>query len=59
MKKPAKTSIARDAVKRRALIRFIDGVCAAGKNPDGRVNLLIAMAWDAGYESGRRRARRA
>lgn len=56
MKRPGKNSIMRDAVKRRAMLRFLKRSIAK-RGPDGRVGLILCLAWDAGYESGRRRSR--
>lgn len=57
MKAWPKNSIVRDAVKRRAMHRFLKRAVQA-KGGDGRISLLVCLAWDEGYEAGRRRAQR-
>lgn len=52
-----KSSIVRDAVKRRAMHRFLKSTIPR-QGYDGRVGLLTLLAWDAGYEAARRRALR-
>lgn len=55
-KKWPKNSIVLDAVKRRAMHRFLERALPK-PDFDRRVGLLMTMAWSDGYESGRRRRR--
>jgi hypothetical protein len=56
-KKWPKHSIVIDVVKRNAMHRFLKKAYP-NRAKDGRVGLLVCIAWDAGYEAGRRRAQR-
>lgn len=57
MKPPGKNSIMHDVVKRRAMHRFLKSAIAK-HGGDGRIGLVICLAWDAGYEAMRRRSHR-
>lgn len=54
MKRPGKNSIMRDTIKRKALLRWLKSNTGK-RDSDGRVGLILCLAWDAGYESARRR----
>lgn len=58
MSRYPKNSIMHDKKKRDAMLRFLKSSLPQKTN-DGRVGLAICLAWEAGYESGRRRARSA
>lgn len=51
-----KASIENDAVKRSALLRWLKANMPV-RCSDGRVGLLSALSWNAGYDAGRRRGR--
>lgn len=57
MKRWPKNSIVRDVAKRRAIHRFLKSAISQ-KCSDGRIGLVVCLAWDAGYEAMRRRAKR-
>lgn len=52
-----KDSIVRDHARRRAMLKFLKSAIPE-KASDGRVGLVLAMAWDVGYQNGLKRGRR-